>query len=183
MSTTVKQLACPLCGHWQSGKSHFHARPVAYRLVEVIGGRRPKGWREWPKAKRDALPPVGFRVVETVYVDELDQGELVDELRLVVARLAERLRVAPREVVREVVRQVVRERIPAAFKRRAAEWQQAAAKWARHVAGKGKRHGRDFTVRGRRTHDAGSVLESWAGDEFNVRGRRVVDEGNVQEQW
>ena len=172
--TVIKQPACFACGHWQGGKSAFQDRPIAYRLVECIGGRRPKG---------DRTTPVGFRVVRVVYVDELTDRELLDDIKLLVTRLADRLGVMPEPVVKQVIHEVVRERIPAAFKARAARWQKAAEKWARHEANKGKRRGREFTVRGRRTHDAGNIRESWDGTEFVTRGRRVVDEGNSTEKW
>ena len=76
--TVRRQYACPACGHWQCGRSHFHHRPVAYREVEYSGGRGG-----------------GIRVLRTVHVDEVrDSGEFLTQVKLIVGRLAEVLGLA-----------------------------------------------------------------------------------------
>lgn len=113
--TVRRQHACPCCNRWLSGRAALHDRAVAYREVEYAGRGQ-------------------IRVVATKYADELERGELLAELRLAVAKLAANFGLhAEHEVVREVIRTVIKYRIPPAFKARAAEWQAAAAKWARHV--------------------------------------------------
>jgi hypothetical protein len=168
---TVKRVFCdPLTGRSMWGGSAFVARPPAYRDVEYGGRGR-------------------IRVLRTVYVDELgeDATEWLAVVKAALMRCVAMLHLVEpaqaQEVVREVVREVIRYRIPEAFKQRAKRWQEAAEKWARHEHNKGKRRGRDFTVKARKAHDAGTLQEAWDGLDFKVRRRRVVDEGNVTERW
>ena len=48
--------SCLLCGRGLAGKAHLHPqRPIHHRIVECIGGRRPKGWRKWPPEQKAKL--------------------------------------------------------------------------------------------------------------------------------
>ena len=167
--TTIQRHACPACGHDQWGRSAFQARPVAYREVEYFGGRRAKG---------DKTTPVGFRLVRTVYFDELPADELRAQLTAIVARAAARMGVPlTREVVREVTRDVVKFRIPPAFKARAAEWRKNAAKWARHVEAKERKAYSSPPVQ-----HTGRTRESWFHKDGYVT-QPVQHTGRTKEQW
>jgi hypothetical protein len=178
----MKHKVCFLCGRGMVGKSHLHPqRPIAYRVVESFGGRRPKGWRKWPASERAKLKPVGFHVVRTVYLDELRDSELHEEVERIVARLALAVGLPRAEqVVREVVKKQVVYRIPEAFKARAKQWQQAAAKWAAHCRAQERR---SYEVRNRQVEDGGRVRESFNGRSYEVRDRKVIDGGRQRAGW
>lgn len=128
----VRQYACPCCAHWLSGKSALRERPVAYRDV-IYAGNGGIRVSEPGEVVRH-LDGTTTVCAGTVHIDALRPGQLLAELRLAVAKVAAAFGMpANHDVIREVIRTVIKFRIPPAFAARAKEWQEAAAKWARHV--------------------------------------------------